>query len=69
MKTITVHLPDEIEAQLIAAAEADGIAVNAVVVQAVQDWIHAHAQRARERARMREVVAGDPHLRALLGDD
>ncbi|MGW5450835.1 hypothetical protein [Nocardia sp. NPDC003979] len=69
MKTITVQLPDEVEAQLADAAEADGIPVNVAVVQAVQDWIHAQAQRTRERARMREVLADDPHLRALLGDD
>ncbi|MFC4375398.1 hypothetical protein ACFO5K_14955 [Nocardia halotolerans] len=69
MTTITVQLPDEVHAQLTAAAEGDGVAVNVAVVQAVQDWIHASGQRARERARMREVLAEDPLLRELLGDD
>ncbi|MFC4125509.1 hypothetical protein [Nocardia rhizosphaerae] len=69
MTTISVHLPAELAAQLTAAAGADGISVNAAVVAAVQDWLHVQAQRANERARMRSVLAGDPQLRALLGDD
>ncbi|WP_278263252.1 hypothetical protein [Nocardia sp. AG03] len=69
MASITVQFPDEIAAELVAAAEAAGVGVNVVLVQAAQDWLHAQAQRAHERARMRAVLADDPHLRALLGDD
>lgn len=69
MTTITVQLPDEVHAQLTAAAAAEGVAENAVIVAAVQDWLHAQAQRANERARVKAALADDPHLRALLGDD
>ncbi|MEV6222023.1 ribbon-helix-helix protein, CopG family [Nocardia fluminea] len=69
MTTITVQLPDEVAEQLAAAAAAAGVSVNVAMVQAAQEWIHANAQRARERARMQQVLAEDPHLRALLGDD
>ncbi|MFF2088258.1 hypothetical protein ACFVVM_31130 [Nocardia sp. NPDC058176] len=69
MTTITVQLPDEVHAQLTAAAATEGVGVNAVVVSAVQDWLHAQAQRANERARVQAALADDPHLRALLGDE
>ncbi|MGW6702799.1 ribbon-helix-helix protein, CopG family, partial [Nocardia sp. NPDC055049] len=69
MTTITVQLPDDVAEQLAEAAAAAGVSVNVAMVQAVQEWIHANAQRARERARMQQVLADDPHLRALLGDD
>ncbi|WP_446225906.1 hypothetical protein ACTWPB_13035 [Nocardia sp. IBHARD005] len=69
MTTITVQLPDEVYEQLAAGAEADGVSVNVAMVLAAQEWIHAQAQRSRGRARMQEVLADDPHLRALLGDD
>ncbi|WP_063005473.1 ribbon-helix-helix protein, CopG family [Nocardia salmonicida] len=69
MTTITVQLPDDVAEQLAAAATAAGVSVNVAMVQAAQEWIHANAQRARERARVQAVLADDPHLRALLGDD
>ncbi|MGY0501336.1 ribbon-helix-helix domain-containing protein [Nocardia sp. FBN12] len=69
MTAITVQLPDEVYEQLAAGAEAEGVSVNVAMVLAAQEWIQAQAHRARERARMREVLADDPHLRALLGDD
>lgn len=69
MTTITVQLPDEVHAQLVAAAQAEGMSVNVAVVQAAQEWIQGRAQLARERARMQQVLADDPHLRELLGDD
>lgn len=69
MTTRTVQLPAEVDAYLTAAADAAGMSVNAAVVAAVQEWIHAQAQRASERARVQEVLAHDPHLRALLGDE
>ncbi|MFD3506234.1 hypothetical protein [Nocardia sp. NPDC058666] len=69
MTTITVQLPDEVYEQLAAGAEADGVSVNVAMVLAAQEWIHAQAQRSLGRARMQEVLADDPHLRALLGDD
>ncbi|MFD5174537.1 Arc family DNA-binding protein [Nocardia sp. NPDC058379] len=69
MTSLTVQLPDEVHAQLVTAAEADGLSMNAAVVTAVQEWLQARAQRVQERARMQQVLAADPHLRALLGDD
>ncbi len=69
MTAITVQLPDEVYEQLAAGAEAEGVSVNVAMVLAAQEWIHAQAQRANERARMRDVLADDPHLRALLGED
>ncbi|TCJ99765.1 ribbon-helix-helix protein, CopG family [Nocardia alba] len=69
MTTIAVHLPEDVAEQLAAAAAATGVSVNVAMVQAAQEWIHANAQRARERARMLDVLAEDPQLRALLGDD
>ncbi|MDO3645366.1 hypothetical protein [Nocardia mangyaensis] len=69
MTTITVQLPDEVHAQLTAAVAAEGVTENAVIVAAVQEWLHAQAQRANERARVQAALADDPHLRALLGDD
>ncbi|MEU4709884.1 hypothetical protein AB0G00_26010 [Nocardia salmonicida] len=69
MTTISVQLPDEVAEQLAAAATAAGISVNVAMVQAAQEWIHVNAQRARERARIQAVLADDPHLRELLGDD
>ncbi|WP_189026419.1 YlcI/YnfO family protein [Nocardia rhizosphaerihabitans] len=69
MTTITVQLPDEVHAQLAEAADSDGLSMNAAVVTAVQEWIQSRAQRMQERARMQQVLAADPHLRALLGDD
>ncbi|MFE3541944.1 hypothetical protein ACFXK0_03100 [Nocardia sp. NPDC059177] len=69
MASITVQFPDELAAELTAAAEAAGVPVNVVLVEAAQDWLHVQAQRAHERARMRAVLDDDPHLRALLGDD
>ncbi|MFE6919487.1 hypothetical protein ACFVAV_00425 [Nocardia sp. NPDC057663] len=69
MTTRTVQLPDEVDAQLAAAADAAGISVNAAIVAAAQEWIHVQAQRAHERARVQAVLAHDPHLRALLGDE
>ncbi|MFD3702717.1 hypothetical protein [Nocardia sp. NPDC058658] len=69
MTTITVQLPDEVYEQLAAGAEADGVSVNVAMVLAAQEWIQAQAHRASERARVKEILADDPHLRALLGDD
>ncbi|MET9213282.1 MULTISPECIES: Arc family DNA-binding protein [unclassified Nocardia] len=69
MTSLTVQLPDEVHAQLVTAAEADGLSMNAAVVTAVQEWLQSRAHRAQERARMQQVLAADPHLRALLGDD
>lgn len=69
MTTIAVHLPEDVAEQLAAAAAATGVSVNVAMVQAAQEWIHAYGQRARERARMLDVLAEDPQLRALLGDD
>ncbi|MBC7302254.1 MAG: CopG family transcriptional regulator [Nocardia sp.] len=69
MTTITVQLPDDIHAQLTEASAAEGITVNVAIVLAAQEWIQAQAHRVRERARMQEILAEDPHLRALLGDD
>ncbi|GEM34653.1 hypothetical protein NN3_56600 [Nocardia neocaledoniensis NBRC 108232] len=69
MTTFSAQLPDEVYAQLAGAAEADGLSVNAAVVTAVQEWLQTRAHRVQERARMQQVLAADPHLRALLGDD
>ncbi|MGS2806289.1 toxin-antitoxin system HicB family antitoxin [Nocardia sp. MW-W600-9] len=69
MTTLSVQLPDEVHKQLAAAADADGLSMNAAVVTAVQEWLQSRAHRVQERARMQQVLAADPHLRALLGDD
>jgi predicted transcriptional regulator len=68
MTTRSVRIPDEIDAVLARAAEAEHISVNAAIVQAVQSWAEMRDHRAQVQALTAQVMAEDAHLLRRLGD-
>ncbi|GGK47344.1 CopG family transcriptional regulator [Nocardia camponoti] len=69
MRELNLRLPDDLHEHLVEVCSSDGTEVNTAIVEAVQAWVAVRAARAAERARLNSVLADDPELRALLGDE
>ena len=68
MTTLSLRLPDEVHAKLVALAAAEHISLNAALVQAAEQWIARRAQEAVFTAAMDKVFEEDAALFRRLAD-
>ncbi|WP_106399912.1 toxin-antitoxin system HicB family antitoxin [Actinocorallia populi] len=68
MTTLSLRLPDEVHARLVAVAEAEHISLNAALVQAAEQWIAQRARQAVFTAAVDKVFEEDAALFRRLAD-
>ncbi|WP_019629449.1 toxin-antitoxin system HicB family antitoxin [Actinomadura atramentaria] len=66
MTTRSIRIPDELDAALVALAEAEHVSINTEIIRAVEERVRAQAHRARVRSVMAEVMAEDAELLTRL---